>query len=559
MKVSDYIVEFLLRNSIDVIFTISGGFIGPILNSINGKIKYYCFNHEQAAAMAADGYYRISKKPACLLITNGPGSSNVLTGVIGAFQDSIPIFIISGNVPFNQGVNSQDLNLRQLGIQELNIIPIISSVTKYSKYITDKNEIVEELQNAYNKSISGRMGPVWLDIPLNVQNEYIQNEQILPFFDLINNSTKPLILIGNGIRLSGSEELFLKFVKQTGIPFVSSWLGKDISNDHGLYFGNIGIFGERFSNFAIQKCDLLIILGCRLNLTHIGYDYTNFSKNSYKIMVDIDNTELDKKTINIDLKINEDLFSFLNNFNFSFDKKQEWINQLTRWKNKFVTFNSSGINLMENVNSYFFSEKLSSCLKENTTIVTDTGTSSFTIFQYLKLKQNVRLFTASGQSSMGYGLPGAIGACIANPLNQTILIAGDGGFQFNIQELQTMYHYSLNIKIFILDNKGYLAIKLMQNNLKYDLVGCDVNSGVSSPDFMEISKAYKIKSFLINYNKDLDNLKEILDYDGACICVINMLENQLLVPRVQSYGNNNSLEFMYPFIDENELKAENIL
>jgi len=549
MKISDYIADFLVSHGIDVIFTISGGFIGPILNSINGKIKYYCFNHEQAAAMAADGYYRVSKKPACLLITNGPGSSNTITGVIGAFQDSIPIFIISGNVPFKQGIHSQELPLRQLGIQEVNIIPIINSITKYSKYITDKNEIPKELQNAYDSCINGRMGPSWIDIPLDIQNETIET-----VFDLINKSSKPLILIGNGIHLSHSEELFVNFIKQTNIPFVSSWLAKDICNE--LYFGNIGIFGERFSNFAIQTCDLLIILGCRLNITHIGYDYANFSKKSYKIMVDIDKSELDKKTINIDLKINENLFSFLNNFTFIFEKKQEWVNQLIRWKNKWITFDSKLVNPMENINSYLFAEKLSLILKENTTVVTDTGTSSFTIFQYLSInKPNIKLFTAAGQSSMGYGLPGAIGACIANQSNQTLLISGDGGIQFNIQELQTMVHYNLNIKIFIFDNNGYLAIKLMQQNLKYDLVGCDNQSGVSSPDFIEIAKAYKIKDFCLVYNNDLDKLEDILNYNGPCVCVIKMLENQLLNPRVY----NKSLEFMFPLIDEDELKLENVL
>jgi acetolactate synthase-1/2/3 large subunit len=574
IKVSEYIIDFLLINDIDTIFTISGGFIGPILQSIQNKIKYYCFSHEQAAAMAADGYYRISKKPACLLITNGPGSTNTISGVVGAFQDSIPIFIISGNVPLNQGICSQDLELRQLGIQEVNIIPIINTVTKYSKNIISKNEIPLELDKALYVSITGRMGPVWIDIPLDIQNEYLMEfpksiimekniciSDYLIISEKIKNSKCPLILIGNGVRNSNAENALLNFINTTNIPFVSSWLGKDIiKNDHELYFGNIGIFGERFSNFAIQKTDLLIVLGCRLNLTHIGYDYLNFSKKSYKIMVDIDLNEINKKTINIDLKINEDILSFLNNLKLNYNKKQCWIDKLVHWKKKYKTFDSTGINLLDNVNSYFFAENLNLFLNDNTTIVTDTGTSSFTIFQYFCInKNNLRLFTASGQSCMGYGLPGAIGACIANPSLSTILICGDGGFQFNIQELQTVYHYNLNIKIFILNNNGYLAIKLMQKNLNYDRIGCDINSGVSSPDFIEISKAYKIKHFSITHNKDMYKIKDVIEYNGPCICNISMLEDQLLCPRVQSYGDNKSLEFMYPFIDEEELKLENIL
>ena len=556
IKVSEYIVNFLIAKEIDVVFTISGGFIAPILHSLNGKIKYYCFNHEQAAAMAADGYYRTSRKPACLLITNGPGSTNTITGVVGAFQDSVPIFIISGNVPFEQGIHSQHLPLRQLGVQEVNILPLIQTITNYSVCITDKNEIPIELEKAYNSCIHGRMGPSWIDVPLDIQNEFIPDsmKEFDQFMEVLKKSSKPLLLIGNGIHLSHSEELFINFVKQTNIPFVSSWLAKDVSNE--LYFGNIGIFGERFSNFALQTCDVLIVLGCRLNITHIGYDYANFSKKSFKIMVDIDKMELDKKTISIDLKINENLFSFFNKATFTCEKKQEWIDQLVHWKNKYPTFDSRLINGTERVNSYFFAEKLSLLLKENTTIVTDTGTSSFTIFQYLSInKPNIRLFTASGQSCMGYGLPGAIGACIADPSKQTLLISGDGGFQFNIQELQTMVYYNLNIKIFIFDNNGYLAIKLMQNNLYYDLVGCDNTSGVSSPDFVEIAKAYKIKDFILHCNNDIDALEDILNYNGPCICLIKMVEDQLLQPRIYK----KSLEFMCPFIDENELRLENVL
>jgi acetolactate synthase-1/2/3 large subunit len=375
-KVCDYICEFLIKNNIDTIFTLSGGFIGPILNSISKyNIKYYCLCHEQSCAMAADSYYRIARKPCCLLITNGPGSSNTLTGVIGAFQDSIPIFILSGNVPTNQSLDSQELPLRQLGVQELNIIPIVQTFTKYAKNIKCKYDIIKSLEIAYEICISGRMGPVWLDIPLDIQNQTldnIQNEQLIDkqivttksnkstnynfIVNKINSSKRPLFIIGNGIWLSKTENLFKEILEITQIPVVSSWLAKDvIINNHHLYFGNIGILGERFANFAIQKCDLLICLGCRLTITQIGYDTEGFSRESYKIMVDVDKSELDKKIINIDMKINEDLFIFLNNFkSYLSNNKLEhslfdrWMNNLNYWKKKFPSYDSD-INFNANI------------------------------------------------------------------------------------------------------------------------------------------------------------------------------------------------------------------
>jgi len=582
--VSDYIIEFLIKKNIETIFTLSGGFIGPILNSIEKytSVKYFCFCHEQSAAMAADAYARIARKPCCLLVTNGPGSSNTLTGVIGAYQDSIPIFIISGNCPLEQSLDSQNLNIRQLGVQELNIIPIAKHFTNYSHNIKNKDELIDVLNIAYDKCISGRMGPVWIDIPLDVQKMHIKhnleekkstlietcnknvNYELL--IDKIINSKKPLFLIGNGIWLSKTENIFRELLKKTKIPVVSSWLGKDILNcEEPLYFGNIGILGERHANYAVQKADLLIILGCRLTITQIGYDYKNFSKESYKIMVDIDENEMNKKTIDINFKINEDMHLFLTQLNKSSSlerlnglKFENWEKRLNLWREKYSSYDNNII-MDGHVNSYYFSKILSNSLKDNTTIVTDTGSSSFSIFQSLKInKKNIRLFTASGQCSMGYGLPGSIGAYVADDSKPLILIAGDGGFQMNIQELQTIIYHKIPIKIFILNNDGYLAIKLMQSNLfNKNYVASSKKSGVSSPDFIKVAESYGLKTFSINSNNEVDKIvKEVIDYQGCCLCNITMIEDQLIVPRVQSNGSKASLEYMFPFIDEEELISE---
>jgi len=587
-KVSDYIIEFLIGKNIDTIFTLSGGFIGPILNSISKyNIKYYCLCHEQSAAMAADAYYRIKRKPCCLLITNGPGATNTITGVVGAFQDSIPIIIISGNVPVEQSVNSQELKLRQLGVQELDIIPIVKTFTNYAYSIKRTEELIETLELSYQKCMSGRMGPVWVEIPLDIQNSYLecpknnimdyQKPQLIEnlksdnkidynfIINKIQNSSNPLFIVGNGIWLSKTENLFNEILEKTQIPVVASWLGKDIiNNNNPLYVGDIGILGERFANFAIQKCDLLIVLGCRLTITQIGYDYKNFSKESYKIMVDIDNNEIEKKIINIDLKINEDLYIFLNNLNNVFSKNTfemplftNWKNKIQYWKNKYPSYDTD-IDLEGDVNSYYFSKYLSLAMRPNTTIVTDTGSSSFSIFQSLVInKENTRLFTAAGQCSMGYGLPGAIGAYIADNTKDIILIAGDGGFQMNLQELQSVIYYNIPVKIFIFNNNGYLAIKLMQQNLfKENYVGSTLNSGISSPNFIKVAESYGLKTFEINKNNQINVIQEVINYSGPCLCHIKMIECQLIIPRVQSLGDKKSLEYMFPYIEEAEMKFD---
>jgi len=433
------------------------------------------------------------------------------------------------------------------------------------------------------------MGPVWVEIPLDIQNknfEILENNiveqqkiQLIEEIKLdnkidynfilnkINKSCNPLFVIGNGIWLSKTENLFKEILEKTQIPVVASWLGKDIiNNNNPLYVGDIGILGERPANFAIQKCDLLIVLGCRLTITQIGYDYKNFSKDSYKIMVDIDNNEIEKKIINIDLKINEDLYLFLNNLNNVLDQSQStiesnlfnnWINKIQYWKNKYPSYDKD-INLEGDVNSYYFAKHLSLIMRPNTTIVTDTGSSSFSIFQSFVInKENTRLFTAAGQCSMGYGLPAAIGAYIADNTKDIILIAGDGGFQMNLQELQSVIYYNIPVKIFIFNNNGYLAIKLMQQNLfKENYVGSTLNSGISSPNFVKVAESYGLKTFEINTNNQINVIQEVIKYSGPCLCHIKMIEKQLIIPRVQSLGDKKSLEYMFPYIEETEFNFD---
>ena len=583
MKVSDFVFDFLKKRGVDTIFSVSGGAAAHLLNSIKDmEFNYVCNYHEQASAMSAEGYARLKNKPACVLVTNGPGSSNTITGVLGAYQDSIPMIIISGQVPVNQSLSSvNDLKLRQLGVQECDIIKIVEPITKYSIQIIDKNTVEYHIKRAYELCTTGRMGPVWIDIPLDVQNSDIEVENIEfknekssinydfnLIYDLFKSSKKPIMVVGNGIHLSTSENLFHELKSKLKIPVVSTWTSKDIfDNNDELYIGNFGILGERSANFAVQNCDFMLVLGSRLSIPNIGYQSHLFSPKSIKIMVDIDENEMNKPTVKINHKINSDLNLFIKDFlekikNKDIPNYKNWIDRTLSWKKEYPTFQKYYSEVKERINSFYFMEILSTKIKDNHVVVTDMGTSYTCTMQSLKMNGNSRLFTSSACCSMGFGLPGAIGAHYADKNKDIILIAGDGGFQMNIQELQTVIHNKIPIKIFVLNNNGYLAISLMQDNLfngRY--VGANNKSGVSSPDFTKIANAYGIKNYRFNNNTELVNrIDEVLNMDEPVICEIMMLENQLLIPRVQSSKTKDgeiisgSLENMYPYLSLEEMK-----
>ncbi len=592
IKASDYIWDLFSTKGIDTVFSVSGGAAAHLLDSLskNKKFKVVFCQHEQACAMAAEGYARIANKPAIVLVTNGPGSTNTITGVLSAFQDSIPIIVISGQVPKNQMM--QDTNLRQLGVQECDIISMVKGITKYSKRVkyTENGYLRYDLEKAYHLATSGRMGPVWLEIPLDVQSAQLDekdlklyleeddphwnNYDIKQIVDLLLTTNKPLIIAGNGIHLSQTEKQFYELLNYFHIPVVTTWNAKDLMDyNHYQFVGSFGILGERAGNFAVQNASLLLILGSRLSVPNIGYDSSKFSPNSVKIMVDIDANEISKKTLNIQYKINDDLKSFfekilkeLSQRKITEDSKRSaWYSDTQSWKKKYPISQPDHKNEKDGVNSFYFIEELCKHLKDNHVIVTDMGTAFTCTMQAAKMNGKARLFTSSGTASMGYGLPAAIGAWFADPTKEIILIAGDGGFQMNIQELQTVKHYKIPLKIFVLNNNGYLAISLMQDNLfAGNYVGSTPESGVSTPDFCEVFKSY------ISYSKEPyhANSVEFFDYqlpfmmkeDKAVLFEINIPKHQKLLPRVQSSkdkdGNiiSNSLENMFPYLPEEEMK-----
>jgi acetolactate synthase-1/2/3 large subunit len=585
IKVSDYIFDFLKSKEINTIFSVAGGAAAHLLNSVaEGKYSYICNYNEQACTMAAEGYARIANKPAIVLVTNGPGSSNAITGVLGAYQDSIPMIILSGQVPVKQTLGSlNNISLRQLGVQECDIISMVTPITKYAVQVTDPKDIQYHLSRAYHEAITGRQGPVWLDIPLDVQNALIefnpqnefipdnQEQELIDYDKVINEILKakrPLIVTGNGIHLSNSEELFLELKQQLQIPIVSTWTSKDLlDQEDKLFVGNFGILGERAANFAIQNADLLLVLGSRLSIPNIGYQSHLFSPNSIKVVVDIDLNELQKPTIKIQHPIHCDLKVFIDELTTRLATKNipswsPWTDITHKWKQTYPVFQSEYKENKHKINSYYFMEVLSKQLTDNSIVVTDMGTSYTCTMQSLRMNGKNRLFTSSACCSMGFGLPGAIGAYIADPTKDIILIAGDGGIQMNLQELQTISHYNIPIKMFILNNNGYLAISLMQDNLfNGNYIGSNKQSGVSAPDFIKIANAYGFTNYKFNTNEQLiEGIGEALSKEGPVLVEITMPENQLLIPRVQSSKDENgnilstSLEHMFPYLPAEEMK-----
>ncbi len=577
MNNSEFIINFLQKKGLKTAFGITGGG-AMFLNEAFRKEKNLNFvfmHHEQAAAMAAEAYYRTSHKPAILSVTSGPGGTNAITGVIGAWIDSIPMIVISGQVESKDMISNS--KTRQIGIQEANIREIIKSITKYSKTLTRNSNIEFELTKAYKIALEGRPGPVWIDIPLDVQSKKfikkkiikkkieekkfnkINDDKVFKALEMIRNSKRPLILIGNGIHISGAEKKFVNFLKKTNMPFLSTWNASDIvPSSHSLYFGRPGLFGNRIANFAIQSCDLLFVIGSRLSVPISGYQIKNFSPLSKKIFVDIDRNEINKRKLKISLQFNNDIASFLKNINKKiskkFSKKKMWIDKLTKIKNILNEDNKYKKN-KKYVNSFRFINSLSNIFVEKGNIVTDMGTSFTCTMQSFKTNSNQRLFTSSGIAAMGFGLPGIIGAYFADKKKKPICISGDGGLMFNLQELQTIINYKIPLKLFIINNGGYLTMKLMQQKNFKKFVGADKKSGITLPNFLKVAKSFGFKTLKLSNENNLNkNLKNILNSKKAVVCEILTPPMQELVPRVQTQMNNDGtfqpalLDNMYPFL-----------
>jgi len=562
MKVSDLIFDYIAEKDIDTVFTVSGGGCMHLTDSLgkNKKLKYICNHHEQACAMAAEGYFRTSGKPGCILITTGPGGTNALTGVLCAYQDSIPLIIISGQVPTSQ--LSVGTGCRQIGQQEFNISDTVKTMTKYSVLIKNPKQILYELQKAYHIAITGRPGPVWLDIPLDIQSaniekkdlsQYTSNKKLL-FIDKIKNkyyynklqklvkdSKKPIIIVGGGIKASNTVKELKNLLDKLKIPAMSGpHSAVDIiNNDYKYYAGRFGILGQKTSNYLIQESDLIISLGSRLNPKMVGYDSKKFAPLAKKIIIDIDNSELAKLNFSnttyrwqIDLK---DFFGMAQNL-FSQDIKP-WQDYILEKRSKEQLVLPKHEKLTDYVSTYVFSKKLEKYLQDDSVIVTSDGTAHVVPLKTIILKKNQQLFSNEGTAPMGYGLPASIGAYYGckKPI---ICIEGDGSLMMNLQELETIKYHNLPIKLFVLNNQGYLSIKLTQNSFfNGHLVASDKDSGVSIPSYLKISNAFGLKYFSIRNNSRINTvLKKVFETDESCVIELFTDPNELHEPKVKSKG-----------------------
>ncbi|MFH1728389.1 MAG: thiamine pyrophosphate-binding protein [Pseudomonadota bacterium] len=593
MKVSDFIFKFLSEKGVDNIYMIAGGQAMFLVDAVyqNKKINVICTHHEQAAGMAAEAYGRLTGKLGVALVTAGPGSVNITNGLVGGWTDSSPMMVISGQSALINVQYQEKTKIRQYGIQGINIRPLVENVTKYFITVDDPSKILYYMQKAYYLATSGRPGPVWIDVPLDIQKMEVPTSGVLEEFtipaenldnvhlkqqvsqtlEFLSSSKRPIIIAGQGISLANARTEFSEVISKLGIPVLTSRLGIDlIESENKLYVGRPGTYGERSANFAIQNSDLIISIGCRLASALVGHDPQTFGKYAKKIVVDIDVKELEKPGVIIDLKIHNDVRLFLNEILKQYNniKKKdfnEWISICNEWKKKYPVVLES-YKSEKPVNSYYFTNRLSNLAKKEDIILVDTGSCFHVACQTWKIKKGQRFLTTGGLSSMGYWVAG-IGACIANNRKNTIVITGDGSLQMNIQEFATIKHNNLPLKIFIFNNNGYLLIRHTQQNfMEGRLLGEGPKTGVWCPDSLKIANAYGLKGVRIDSIDQIDKkIKEVLDYDGPVICDVMTPEWQLLIPRVSSDKKSDGTlvskpyEDMYPFLDRNEFKKNMII
>lgn len=590
VKLSDYVMRFIADQGVKHVFMLPGG--GAMhLNDSLGRcpdLEFICTLHEQAASIAAEAYARVTNNLGVALVTTGPGGTNAITGVAGAWLESTPCLIISGQV--KRLDMKGDLQVRQLGPQELDIISIVKPITKYAATVTDPLTIRYHLEKAVAIATSGRKGPVWIDIPLDVQAASIDPDrlsgfdakelepaqiqtskltgQIMQTIELLNQSERPVLLIGNGVRLADAQDFLLKLIEILNIPVLATWMGLDIvSDEHPLFFGKPGTVASRGANFIVQNSDCLICIGARLDATVTGFDQSKFARAAKKIIVDIDPGELGKYKMPVEVPVCADAKTYLQEFLAQKDSlksrdRSRWLARCAEWEQKYPVVLPQYWQQEMHINTYVFASVLADELSNNDLIIPgSSGAAIDTFWLSFRVKAGQRLFSTGGLGAMGFGIPASIGGCIASRRTRTISVDGDGGFQLNIQELETVARLNLPIKYFVINNQGYASIRSMQrNHFAGHLVACDTSSGLSFPDTMKIAQAYGISAIQISNHATLrEQIKEVLQKNGPVICEVMADPDQPIGPRISSVVRSDGtivsrpLEDLWPFLDREEL------
>lgn len=603
MRVADYIALRVKEYS-QIVFMVTGGgamHLNDAFSKSGNKIVF-C-HHEQACSIAAESYSRLSNKLAVVNVTTGPGGINAINGVFGAWVDSIPMLIVSGQVKRETLVSSYGSGggWRQLGDQEVDIVNMVKGITKYAVLLSDPQLIKYHLDKAIFLALNGRKGPCWIDVPIDVQAMEINESELIEFSpteiqnsngeiyfnnDLTNNinkliklikqSSRPIFYFGSGIHSSGTKEACTQIATSLGIPIVTAWNSNDlIEDDHPMYVGRPGSIGNRTGNFVVQSADLIIVLGSRLNLRLVSYNWESFAPRAIKVGIDVDLKELNKPTCKFDLKIHANLTNFISQFGSTisglemrdFPDFTKWVDWGKERLEKYPVCLPEYWDQKYLVNPYCFVDELSKCLKDDDIVVCADGTACVSTFQAIRVKKNQRVFHNSGCASMGYELPAVIGAHFSNLNKERIVcIAGDGSIMMNLQELQTIIGLNIPAQIFILNNEGYHSIRQTQNNFfKENIVGCGIDSGLTFPDFSKIATSFGFKYFCIdNHEKLTAELSQLMVEVPSFICEIKINLEQQFSPKLTSRkladGSmvTSSLEDMWPFLSAEELK-ENII
>jgi acetolactate synthase-1/2/3 large subunit len=588
-------MQFVADQGVKHVFMLTGGGAMHLNDSLGAckGLEFVCNLHEQACAIAAEAYGKVTNNLGVALVTTGPGGTNAVTGVAGAWLDSTPCLFISGQV--KRADLKGTSGVRQLGVQEVDIVAIVKPITKYAVTIVEPASIRYHLEKAIHLAKSGRPGPVWIDIPLDVQAAEIDTANLHGYgvedaapaedkvalarhvgrvIELLNEAKRPVLLAGNGIRLAGGQAELLNLMDQLGVPtLVATSLGIDlVPDDHPLFFGRPGPIAPRYANFTLQNCDLLVAIGARLDMAMTGYAHERLARGARKVMVDIDPAELGKMRTPIDVPIQADARAFLQELGRRRESikkvdRSEWLARCRGWKAKYPLVLAEHRQNQELVSTYYFSEVLAEELTGEDVIATGSSGNAVELFHLVfKSKKGQRIIHTRGLGAMGFGIPAAIGACLAADRRRTVCVDGDGGFQLNIQDLETVARLQLPVKFFVINNDGYASIRISQRGYFKRLAGADATSGMTLPKLEAVAAAYGLPAARISEQRDLkQQIRRVLEAPGPIVCDVMVPPDEPRAPRMMSVQRpdgsmaSRPLEDLWPFLERDEFRANMIV
>jgi acetolactate synthase-1/2/3 large subunit len=591
VKLSDYVLQFIAEQGVSHIFMLPGGGAMHLNESLGQRtdIEFVCNLHEQAAAIATEAYAKVTNRLGVAMVTTGPGGTNAVTGIASAWLDSMPCLVISGQVKRDD--LKRDSGVRILGVQEIDIVSIVGSITKYAVTVLDPTTIRFHLEKAVHLAHAGRRGPVWIDIPLDVQAAQINPAELPGFIppvkedksglqaqvgellSFLRSSERPVVVAGNGIRAAGAVPEFRQALETLQVPVLTTWLGMDLLPEtHPLFAGRPGSIAPRGANFALQNSDLMLVIGSRLDMALTGYAHDKLARRAVKVMVDIDEAEIRKMKTMIHLPVVADAGAFLRELNCQLGESTmpsygDWVERCQDWKRRYPIVQPEYRELQEGVSTYCLSEAISAELGSDDVVVSGSSGAGIELFLLaFQVKENQRVLHSRGLGAMGFGLPASIGACIGAGLRRTICVEGDGSFHMNAQELETVRRLQLPIKVFVINNKGYASIRASQENYFHHLVAADSTSGLSLPDIRKVAEAYGIPSLSITNQQDLrGQIRSVLETPGPAVCEVLTPPEEQRAPRLSSMQRpdgsmvSKPLEDLWPFLDRDEFRSNMII